>query len=198
MNQLHHQKAKSGFEFPVAALDPEEFFHQWQARTSKILHAQERIAQGIAAAMRAQLRFGQEFMVTHMNMMQWEVADAEHLSAQARKDIDNFAALLKEVSGEIRDGFIEANKMLETKPLHKLEETVAETTKPVAAHPAPKAEPPTDLATASAAGTSKPVAAHTKTEAPSNGRAAPESAFIAAKAAPASMRQPASRARPKA
>ncbi|HTQ72587.1 MAG TPA: hypothetical protein VMH92_13950 [Acidocella sp.] len=119
MDQRHHQKAKSVFEFPAGALDPEQFIHQWQARAAGLVHAQERIAQGMAAAMRAQIRYGQEFMVSHMKMMQWEVTDAEHLSAQARQDIENFAALVKEVSGEIRSGFAEAGKMLEAKPAHQ-------------------------------------------------------------------------------
>lgn len=115
MDQLHHQKAKSGFEFPVAAFDSEEIIHRWQARASKILHAQERIAHGMIAAMRAQMRFSQEFMVDHMNMMRWELTDAAHLSEQTRKDIENFAALVKEVSGEIRSGFAEAGELLEVK-----------------------------------------------------------------------------------
>lgn len=115
MDQLHHQKAKSGFEFPVAAFDSEEIIHRWQAGASKILHAQERIAHGMVAAMRAQMRFSQEFMVDHMNMMRWEMTDAAHLSEQTRKDIENFAALVKEVSGEIRSGFAEAGELLEVK-----------------------------------------------------------------------------------
>ncbi len=126
MDQLQHGKAKSGFEFPVGALDPEDFMRQWQARASKLLHAQERIAQGMAAAARAQLRYGQEYMVSHINMLHWDVVDAEHLSAQARKDIENFAALVKEVSGEIRNGFTEAGEILETKPAHDHKATPAE------------------------------------------------------------------------
>ncbi len=204
MDQLHHQKANSGLEFPVAALNPEEIMRLWQTRTSKLLHAQERIAQGMAAAMRAQLRYGQEFMVSHMNIMQWEVADAAHLSEQARKDIENFAALIKEVSGEIRSGFTEAGELLEVKLPHTQQAAPApaaeETAKPVAAHTEQKAEPPAAEAAAPVEETSQPVAAHPTedAEAPPAKAAAPKPAPAAAKAAPASIKRPASRTKPTA
>ena len=145
MDQLHRHKAKSGFEFPVTAFDPGEFVHQWQARASKVLHAQERIAQGMAAAARAQLRYNQEYMVNHMNMLHWDVVDAEHLSVQARKDIENFAALVKEISGEIRSGFAEAGELLEIKAALKPQEATAE---PAAKAPEQTADQPAQEATA--------------------------------------------------
>jgi hypothetical protein len=197
MDQLHHHKAKSGFEFPVASFNPEDFVHQWQARASRLLHAQERIAQGLAAAARAQLRYGQEYMVNHINMLHWDVVDAEHLSVQARKDIEGFAALIKEISSEIRDGFTEANELLEAGKAHKPQAPSASpegTSTPVAAHPAPKAEEPPEVPAEAA----KPVAAHKVDEVKAAPAEAPAPKPAAVKAAPASMKRPASRAKRKA
>ncbi len=189
MDQLHHQKAKSVFEFPAGALDPETFIRQWQARAAKLVHAQERIAQGMAAAMRAQLRYGQEYMASHMNMMQWEVTDAAHLSEQARQDIENFAALVKEVSGEIRSGFAEAGEMLEAKLPREADAvpTAAdiEVPRPVEAQ-AEEAEAEATEAKAALEAEMPPA------EAPES-----ESKFASAKAAPAQVKRAAARETPK-
>ena len=215
MDTLHQHKAKSGFEFPVVAFDPGEFVHQWQARASKLLHAQERIAQGLAAAARAQLRYSQEYMINHANMMHWDAVDAEHLSAQARKDIENFAAMVKEMSGEIRGGFAEAGEMLEIKPLAKPREAAAEAAadkiaelearEPVASAPE-VSEPVTSEPVASESVTSEPaVSAQAaaepapKTVTPTAEAAAPEPAKKTApqKAAPVQVKRATRRVNPR-
>ncbi|MBU6419133.1 MAG: hypothetical protein KGQ79_05325 [Proteobacteria bacterium] len=108
----HHDKAKSGYEFPIAALDPEQVIQKWQARAYRFLHAQERIAQSMAAAARAQLRYGQEFMVSRTELLHWDTAEPGHLAEHAQRDLEQLVSVVREVSAEIRTGFSDAAKML--------------------------------------------------------------------------------------
>lgn len=114
MTQRHQEKHSPGFEFSAIAFDPEPYVRQWQTRTTKMLQAQEHIAKSMSAAIRAQLRYGQEVMAERMNMLRWDGLDATHATAQMQKEMEHFSALIKEISSEIRGGFNEANDIMKT------------------------------------------------------------------------------------
>jgi hypothetical protein len=96
----------------MTALNPEEMMRKWQSRTVQVLRAQERISQGMMAAARAELRFGQEFMASRLSMLHWDTTEPGHVSEQAQRDIENLVGVMREVAEEIRTGFAEAAEMM--------------------------------------------------------------------------------------
>lgn len=106
----------SGPAFMGANFDPEAAMRQFQARTANLLQAQERLFQGLGAAMRAQLRFSQEYLASRMTLMQWNQLDPTHVSDLVQRDIEQAQALAKEISDELRESFTEAGALLRTIP----------------------------------------------------------------------------------
>lgn len=97
-------------------LNPEHMMRNWQSRTIRVLRAQERLSQGMLAAARAELRFGQEFLTSRLGLLRWDAAEPGHMSEQAQRDLENLVSVMREVSEEIRSGFSEAAEMLRGEP----------------------------------------------------------------------------------
>jgi|GEM_PF-3920367 methyl-accepting chemotaxis protein len=111
MEQLNRD-GKSGFGTTIGALKPELFVKNWQQNTVRVLRAQERLMQGVAAAVRAEMRYGQELMASRFNFLKWDSSELPHAGNGASQEMEKFAAVIREVTEELRNGFTEATKLL--------------------------------------------------------------------------------------
>ncbi|WP_026438724.1 hypothetical protein [Acidocella facilis] len=183
----------SGPAFMGANFDPEAAMRQFQARTANLLQAQERLFQGLGAAMRAQMRFSQEYLASRMTLMQWNQLDPTHVSDLVQRDIEQAQALAKEISDELRESFTEASTLLRTIPAPRkaAEPTSPEPAREVHETSTSKARTAELATTAPKTQINKPVAASAATPVPQD----EEAPAPVAKARPAP--RPVSRARSK-
>lgn len=111
MTQLNRD-GTSGFGSTLAALKPEQFVKNWQQNTVRVLRAQERLMQGVAAAARVELRYGQELIANRLNFLKWDRTELPHAGDHAAQEVEKFAAVIREVTEELRNGLTEATKLL--------------------------------------------------------------------------------------
>jgi len=100
------------FEQTMAAFNPEGVMDDWRQRTLRVLRAQERMMQGMAAAARLELRFGQECMASRLGLFNVGWAEPGHASQQWAEDMEKLVAVVREISDEMKACFSEAGKLL--------------------------------------------------------------------------------------
>lgn len=100
------------FEQTIAAFNPEGVMDDWRQRTLRVLRAQERVMQGMAAAARLELRFGQECMASRMGLFNGGWVEPGHASQQWAEDMEKLVAVVREISDEMKACFSEAGKLL--------------------------------------------------------------------------------------
>ncbi len=111
MEQQQHREM-AGLEKAMTALDPEHFFRDWQQGALRMVRAQECMMQGMLAAARAEVRFGQEFMARRVNLWKWEAPEPGRASDAASEEIDRLIGVVREINEELREGFTEAVKLM--------------------------------------------------------------------------------------
>ncbi|MCB5943234.1 hypothetical protein [Acidocella sp. KAb 2-4] len=107
-----HSKTARGFEQQMAAFNPAGVMDDWRQRTLRVLRAQERLMQGMAAAARLELRFGQECMVSGFGLLNGGWPEPGHASKHMADDMERLMSVIREVNDELRTSFTEAGKML--------------------------------------------------------------------------------------
>lgn len=111
MDRIHHD-ITSGFDKAIGAFNTEGLMRGWQQGTMRVLRAQERIMEGMVAAARLEMRYGQELMANRLGMMKWEMPEPGHSSSRATDEVDKFISVVREVTEELRTSFTEATKLL--------------------------------------------------------------------------------------
>jgi len=96
----------------MAAFNPTGAMEDWRQRTLCVLRAQERVMQGMAAAARLELRFGQECMASRFGLFTGSWAEPGHASQQLSEDMDKLVAVISEINDELKTTFLEAGKLL--------------------------------------------------------------------------------------
>lgn len=109
----HTQESTRSFEQTMAAFNPTGVMDDWRQRTLSVLRAQERVMQGMAAAVRLELRFGQECMASRLGLFNGGWAEPGHASQQLTEDMDKLVAVIREINDELKACFSDAGKLLQ-------------------------------------------------------------------------------------
>lgn len=106
------QVSQRGFEQAIAAFNTEGVMDGWRERTLRVLRAQERMMQGVAATARLELRFGQECIFGRLGLFNGGWAEPGNASQQWADEMGKFIAVIHEINEELRASFTDAGKLL--------------------------------------------------------------------------------------
>jgi hypothetical protein len=108
----HTQESTRSFEQTMEAFNPAGVMGDWRERTLCMLRAQERMMQGMAAAARLELRFGQECWASRLGLLTGSWTEPGHASQQLADEMDRFITVLREMNDEMKACYAEAGKLL--------------------------------------------------------------------------------------
>ncbi|MBB5372377.1 hypothetical protein [Acidocella aromatica] len=106
------QVTPRGFEQAIAAFNTEGIMDGWRERTVRVLRAQERMMQGMAATARLELRFGQECIFNRLGLFNGGWAEPGNASQQWAEEMGKFIDVIHEINEELRASFTDAGKLL--------------------------------------------------------------------------------------
>jgi hypothetical protein len=107
-----NQVSPRGFEQAMAAFNTEGIMDGWRNRTVRVLHAQERMMQGVAAAAQLELRFSQECIFSRLGLFNGSWVEPGNTSQQWAEEMNKFVAVIHEINEELRASFTDAGKLL--------------------------------------------------------------------------------------
>jgi hypothetical protein len=160
----------AGLNKALSGFNAEKFMRDWQLNAMRVLRAQERMMQGMMAAARLEVRFGQELVSSRMGMLSFDNAERGETGNLAMQEYGKLTALLKEVNEELRGSFDEAVKLMREGVIMPLPEEAEEEIVAEAA-PAPAPEPAPAAETVAAEPAAESVVEATPAAAPARGRA---------------------------
>lgn len=126
-----NQVSPRGFEQAIAAFNTEGIMEGWRERTLRVLRAQERMMQGMAATARLELRFGQEYVFNRLGLFNGAWVEPGNASQQWADEMGKFIEVIHEINEELRASFADAGKLLngdgEAEPREKTASTAKRT-----------------------------------------------------------------------
>jgi len=108
----HTQESTRSFEQAMEAFNPAGVMGDWRERTLCMLRAQERMMQGMAAAARLELRFGQECWASRLGLLTGSWTEPGQASQQLVEEMDRFITVIREMNEEMKACCTEAGKLL--------------------------------------------------------------------------------------
>jgi cell division septum initiation protein DivIVA len=136
-----HRDAPPGFGTTIPVMKPEQIVHNWQQNAVRMLRAQERVAQGVVAAARVEMRYSQELMASRLGLFKWDADDLPNAGDRAAEELEKFVSVVREMTEELRSGFTEATRLLSEATAQ-----AAMFESPAAESPAETVEPPAEVA----------------------------------------------------
>ncbi len=106
------QVSQYGFEQGIAAFNTEGLMDGWRERTLRVLRAQERVMQGVAATARLELRYGQECIFSRLGLFNGGWVEPGNASHHWAEEMNKFVSVIHEINDELRTSFTEAGKLL--------------------------------------------------------------------------------------